>query len=203
MENTERKQNSYFSSTISISQNLRNCLWNNVHGKVLWRVGPLLGNDSVNKPAIHERNTRTGVARGAFYVVRKYPLVRATDVFSVLWSDPRLYKEKPTIIDSSSYPCGGGVEYLHRDPASRRRRQKGKSQIWDSKIWSQVPGDSDPRKTALTSASSTYKRQTQPLVREGAPQEQDRNCHTSNQDLVVSPRWVPYSKTDWPTDRRS
>jgi hypothetical protein len=24
-------------------------------------------------------------------------------------------------------PCGGGVEYLHRDPASRRRRRKGKS----------------------------------------------------------------------------
>jgi hypothetical protein len=26
-------------------------------------------------------------------------------------------------------PSGGGVEYLHRDPASRRRRRKGKSQI--------------------------------------------------------------------------
>jgi hypothetical protein len=26
-------------------------------------------------------------------------------------------------------PCGGGIEYLHRDPASRRRRQKGKSQM--------------------------------------------------------------------------
>jgi hypothetical protein len=26
-------------------------------------------------------------------------------------------------------PCGGGIEYLHRDPASRRRRRKGKSQI--------------------------------------------------------------------------
>jgi hypothetical protein len=26
-------------------------------------------------------------------------------------------------------PCGGGVEYLHRDLASRRRRRKGKSQI--------------------------------------------------------------------------
>jgi hypothetical protein len=26
-------------------------------------------------------------------------------------------------------PCGGGVEYLHRDPVSRRRRRKGKSQI--------------------------------------------------------------------------
>jgi hypothetical protein len=29
---------------------------------------------------------------------------------------------------SESNPCGGGVEYLHRDPASRRRRRKGKSQ---------------------------------------------------------------------------
>jgi hypothetical protein len=100
-------------------------------------------------------------------------------------------------------PCGGGVEYLHRDPASRRRRRKGMSQIWESKIWSQVPKDLDPRKTALAKASSTYKRQTRPLVRVGAPQEQDRNCHTSNKDLVVSPRWVLYSKTDWPADRLS
>jgi hypothetical protein len=38
-------------------------------------------------------------------------------------------------------PCGGGVEYLYRSPASRRRRQKGKSRIWDSKIWSRVPRD--------------------------------------------------------------
>jgi hypothetical protein len=30
---------------------------------------------------------------------------------------------------NSSNPCGGGAEYLHRDPASRRRRRKGKSQI--------------------------------------------------------------------------
>jgi hypothetical protein len=27
------------------------------------------------------------------------------------------------------YLCGGGVEYLHRDPASRRRRGRGKSLI--------------------------------------------------------------------------
>jgi hypothetical protein len=26
-------------------------------------------------------------------------------------------------------PCGGGVEYLHRNPASRRRRRKKKSRI--------------------------------------------------------------------------
>jgi hypothetical protein len=75
-------------------------------------------------------------------------------------------------------PCGGGVEYLHRDSASRRRRRKGKSQIGDSKIWSRVPRDSDPRKTALARASGTYKRQTRPFVREGAPRNQERNCQT-------------------------
>jgi hypothetical protein len=39
------------------------------------------------------------------------------------------------VTQSQSSPCGGGIEYLHRDPASRRRQRKGKSQIWDSKIW--------------------------------------------------------------------
>jgi hypothetical protein len=74
-------------------------------------------------------------------------------------------------IPKKSYLCGGGVEYLHRDPASRRRRRNGKSQIRDSKIWSRVPRDSDPRKTALARPSSIYKRQTRTLVREGAPQK--------------------------------
>jgi hypothetical protein len=75
-------------------------------------------------------------------------------------------------------PCGGGVECLHRDPASRRRRRKGKSRVWDSKIWSRVPRDSYPRKTALARASSIYKWQTHPLIREGAPQKHDRKCQT-------------------------
>jgi hypothetical protein len=75
-------------------------------------------------------------------------------------------------------PCGGGVEYLHHDLASRRRRRKGKSQIWDSGVWSQVPRDSDPTVTALVGDGSIYKRQIRPLVREGAPQKQDRNCQT-------------------------
>jgi hypothetical protein len=79
---------------------------------------------------------------------------------------------------SVNAPCGGGIEYLHRDPASRRRRRKGKSQIWDSKIWQRVPRDSDRRKAALARASSIYKRQTRHLVREGTPQKQDRNCQT-------------------------
>jgi photosystem II stability/assembly factor-like uncharacterized protein len=45
------------------------------------------------------------------------------------------------------------------------------------------------------------KRQTRPLVRESAPHQQA--CDDSNKYLVVSPRSVLYSKTDWPTDRRS
>jgi hypothetical protein len=44
--------------------------------------------------------------------------------------------------------------------------KKGKSWIWDSKIWSRVPRDSDPRMNALASASSNRKWQTHPLVTE-------------------------------------
>jgi hypothetical protein len=38
-----------------------------------------------------------------------------------------------------------------------RRRRKEKSQIRDSKIWSLVPRDSDPRKSTLARASIIYK----------------------------------------------
>jgi hypothetical protein len=100
-------------------------------------------------------------------------------------------------------PCGGGVKYLHRDPARRRRRRKGKSQIPDSKIWSRVPRDSNPRKTALARASSKYTRQTRSLVREGAPQTRDLNCQT----VINIWSWAPDGAghqdwlTDWLTDR--
>jgi hypothetical protein len=63
-------------------------------------------------------------------------------------------------------------------PASRWRRWKGKSRIWDSKIWSRVSGDSDLRMTALARTSSNCKRQTRPLVRESAPQQQTCNYLT-------------------------
>jgi hypothetical protein len=77
----------------------------------------------------------------------------------------------------SSSPCGGGIEYLHRDPASRRR-WKGKSRIWDSKIWPRVLRDSDPKITALARASCNCEQQIRPLVREGAPNKKTRNCQT-------------------------
>jgi hypothetical protein len=59
------------------------------------------------------------------------------------------------------------------------------------------------RKWPLARASSNCKWQTHPLVREGAPNQQIRNCPDNDKDLVVSPRWVLYSKIDWPADRRS
>jgi hypothetical protein len=76
------------------------------------------------------------------------------------------------------YPCWGRVEYLHRDPVSRRRRRIGKSQIWDSKIRSRVPRGSDPKMTALARTNSNCKQQTRPLVRESAPYQQTRSCPT-------------------------
>jgi hypothetical protein len=90
-------------------------------------------------------------------------------------------------------PCVGGVEYLHRSPASRRRRRKGNpvpgginwatlfrgdihtgiwpsrfggSRIWDSQMWSWVPWESDLKMTTLARTSSNCKRQSQPLVRD-------------------------------------
>jgi hypothetical protein len=81
-----------------------------------------------------------------------------------------------TQTDPVLHPCGGGFEYLQCDPASRRRRRKGKSQIWDSKIWSRVSRDYDLKKITLTRTNNVYKRQTRPLVREGALKKQDRNC---------------------------
>jgi hypothetical protein len=65
----------------------------------------------------------------------------------------------------------------------------------------------DKWETVLARASSIYKRQTHPLVREGAPQKQDRNCQTAiniwswapdgdrHQDLVTD--WVSVAMWLW------
>jgi hypothetical protein len=67
-------------------------------------------------------------------------------------------------------PCGGEFEYLHRDPASRRRQWKGKSQIWDSIRWSRVSNDSDSRKTMLAKPAASTKDRPG-LSSERAPQK--------------------------------
>jgi hypothetical protein len=85
------------------------------------------------------------------------------------------------ILELSSTPCGGGFEYLHRSRRSRNMRRKENqmtgsiseppcswriSWIWDSKIRSWVPWDSDPRMTALERTSRNCKRQPHHFVRE-------------------------------------
>jgi hypothetical protein len=100
-----------------------------------------------------------------------------------------------------SHPCGGGVEYLHRDPASRRRRRKGKSQIWDSKIWSRVPRDSDPTKT-LRQGPAAYTKDRSVLSSERMPhKKQDRNCQTVINIWSRAPDGAGHQDllTDWPS----
>jgi hypothetical protein len=103
-----------------------------------------------------------------------------------MWSVLRLYKENQLEFSVSSL-CGCGFSYFHCSPVSHRRWQKGynwatlflgntnmriwpsrfrQSQIWESKIWSWVSWDLDPRMTALLKASSNCKLQIHPLVRE-------------------------------------
>jgi hypothetical protein len=87
--------------------------------------------------------------------------------------------DRPSIVTWLWLSVGSpGVEYLHRSPASRRRRRRGKSRIWDSKIRSRVPRHWDPKMTALAKASSNCKRQIRPLVRDGTPHQETRNCMT-------------------------
>jgi hypothetical protein len=75
------------------------------------------------------------------------------------WSVPRQYKrDEVQSLARVVLPCGCGVEYFHRSHASRRRRRKGKPRIWDSKIWSRIPRDSEPKITALARTSSNCKR---------------------------------------------
>jgi hypothetical protein len=44
-----------------------------------------------------------------------------------MWVDLPEIEEDPSVRSSVEVtnPCGGGVEYLHRDPASRKRRRNG------------------------------------------------------------------------------
>jgi hypothetical protein len=45
---------------------------------------------------------------------------------------------------------------------------------------------------------------TDPASRQrGRPKTTNPQLSDNNKDLVVSPKWVLYSKTDWPADRRS
>jgi hypothetical protein len=167
---------------------------------ILWRLYPLLSNGSAYT---FQRTHNNGcyVLCGQCYssLLGNTTILTTEEMFSIR-SVPRLYNE--SLFVARYIPCGGWVEFLHRSSASRRRRRKGKSRIWDSKIWSRVPRDSDPKMTALASTSSNCIRQTRSLVRESAKYQQTHSCVT-DKNLVVSPRWVLDTKTYWPTGGRS
>jgi hypothetical protein len=142
--------------------------WNHCLLNIIAYTDPLLVNDRITN------NKTTSAARQQSLSKQHW---RATQERCFLCDPCQGVLNGTDLEFSQSCPCGGGVEYLHRDPASRKRRRNGKSQIWDSKIRSRVPRGSDPRMTALR-ASSNCKRQTRPLVRESAPRQQTSNCPT-------------------------
>jgi hypothetical protein len=94
-----------------------------------------------------------------------------------------------TILVFCSLPCEGGVKYLHRNPASRRRRRKGESRIWESKIWSRVLRDSEPRMRWRGPTAVVNDRPVLSSERE-RPASTNPHLSDSNINLVLSPRWV-------------
>jgi hypothetical protein len=92
----------------------------------------------------------------------------------------------------------GVFEFLSYSPASYRKWRKAKCWMWDSKLWLGVSRASETRMIRLARTSSDCKRPNRPLV----PSSQrelstatNPELSDSNKNLVVSPRWVLYSKT--------
>jgi hypothetical protein len=90
-----------------------------------------------------------------------------------------------------------GVEYLHRDPASRRRRQKGSLKFETVKYGTRAR----ERLRWRGPAAYVYKRQTRPLVRDGGPTKTGSNC----QRVINIWSWAPDKARhqdlliDWPS----
>jgi hypothetical protein len=76
---------------------------------------------------------------------------------------------------------------------------------WPSRLGKSQMRDLDPRVIALARLRSNCmsKLQTNPLVREGAQHQEPQNFLAEKKNLVMSSRWEPDTKIDWPTDRRS
>jgi hypothetical protein len=86
-------------------------------------------------------------------------------MMSGIRSTEHLYK--PSLRDTESVEAGSNTSTVTLRVVGGDEKGSLKSETY-----------SDPRKTALARGSSTYKRLTRPLVREGAPQKQDRNRQT-------------------------
>jgi hypothetical protein len=113
----------------------------------------------------------------------KYISVTWTTKYIVTW---RLKGEimEPEEMSIAGPPCSGTWPY-----------RLGESRVWDSKICSWVRRDSNLRMTALVRIRSNCKPQTHPLVREGTPHRQTRNC------LTLTKIWSWTSGEAWHQDR--
>jgi DNA-binding Lrp family transcriptional regulator len=90
---------------------------------ILERVEPLLCNDGeIIKYSRDVSRQRLGKHVPAVTDTRATIEV-LLEIMFYTWSVQRGYKEDK--LSNNSYPCGGGVEYPHRSPASGRRRRKG------------------------------------------------------------------------------
>jgi hypothetical protein len=122
-----------------------------------------------------------------------------------------------------SVPCGGGIEYLHRRPASHGRRRKGKQclgvwpghptpggykygdlalqvgeyRIWGSKTWSWFPIKSDLIITGLARANRNCKRQARPLVTEDITQGLQPKVFSWNIKVMVVGLKGLVAKMNW------
>jgi hypothetical protein len=124
-------------------------------------------------------------------------------------------------------PMWGGLEYLHHSPESCKRRGKKnplprgitgppcswRIKIWgpgpsnwgslkrDSKIWSWVMWDLNPRVTALAIVQVNYR----PILLSERVFNirKTHNCQIEKKNLIISFRWETDTKTRWMTDRRS
>jgi hypothetical protein len=76
----------------------------------------------------------------------------------------------------------------------------GVYKLWDSKIQLRVLRDSNPRKTALARPNSKWKLHTHPLVREGVPHQQTRNCLKEQKGREIDPGYQMSAwHQDWPS----
>jgi hypothetical protein len=125
----------------------------------------------------------------------RFPWIRCSQCVFCAWSVPKYYRGNEGRLHELRTLRGGEFEYLHRSPVSRRRRRKGKSQIWDSvtrtQEWLRWRG-----LAAIVNGRPVLSSERAPHINKPAT-----NCN--NKNLVVSPRWVLDTKTDWPTNRRS
>jgi hypothetical protein len=117
-------------------------------------------------------------------------------LFSVRWSVPRLYNASPLVACrsvKSRETYSTEERKVHSAWGYNRATlflgdiNRGTwSQIWDSKIY-----------------CTLYIVKDRPVLSsERAPHIKNPQSSDSNKNLVVSPRWVLCSRTEWPTDRR-